>query len=153
TSAIRWLEASPDGGYLIVVDANNLASQFILAEGRIAGGALQLPAAVREVTFASSGSHALFRTSRWVHRASSSETGLTWQNSVLVPKTFRSARIVAGNEGAGSRMYLPAIRNGFVELVELNFRRSSTPGLFGNKDKLLEEWLTRLRGNAVAPET
>ena len=153
SAAIRWLEASPDGEFLILVDANNLASQFILAEGGIAGGVLQLPTAVREVTFASGGGHALFRTSRWVHRASASVAGLTWQNSVLVPKTFRSARVVAGNGAAGNRMYLPAIRNGFVELVELNFRGSSSPGLFGNKDKLLEEWLPRLQGNAVAPET
>ena len=152
-AAIRWLEASPDGEYLIVVDANNLASQFILAEGRIAGETLRLPAAVREVTFGGRGGHALFRTSRWVHRASASMAGLIWQDSVLVPKTFRGARIVAGNNAAGNRTYLPAVRNGFVELVELNFRGSTSPGLFGNQDKLLEEWQPRLQGNIVMPET
>ena len=151
TTAIRWLEASPHGEYLILVDANNLASQFILAEGRIADGVLQLPAAVRDVTFGGGGSHALFRTSRWVHRASSSMGGLIWQDSVLVPKTFPSARVVSGNNSASNRSYLPAVRNGFVELVELNFRGSSNPGLFGNREKLLQEWRPRLQGNSFEP--
>ncbi|MBT8103657.1 MAG: AAA-like domain-containing protein [Gammaproteobacteria bacterium] len=150
---IRALEASPGGKYLILIDSNNLASQFILAEGRIADHVLQLPAATQDVTFGDSDSHAMFRTSRWVHRASSSMAGLIWQDSVFVPRVSNGARIVPGKtEEAGvasNRLYLPAVRNGFVELVELAFRGSSNPGLFGNKDELLQEWQTRLTGNAV----
>ncbi|MCP4303249.1 MAG: hypothetical protein GY783_21920 [Gammaproteobacteria bacterium] len=154
---IRWLEASPRGEHLVLVDENNLASQFILAEGRLAECVLQLPAAVLDVTFSSAGNWALFRTSRWVHRASSSMAGLVWRDSVFGPKAFHGARIVSGSPDAGgakaNRAYIPAVRNEFVELVELSFRGSSNPGIFGNKNELLDEWRPRLEGVIAAPET
>jgi WD40 repeat protein len=153
---VRWLEASPRGDYLILVDENNLASQIILAEGRVAEGVLQLPTAVLDVTFDSAGNRAMFRTSRWVHRASSSMAGLTWQDSVFGPKAFHGARIVSGSPDAdaarANRTFIPALRNEFIELVELGFRGSSNPGLFGNKDELLDEWRPRLEGVGTAPE-
>jgi WD40 repeat protein len=154
---IRWLEASPRGEYLVLVDQNNLASQFILAEGRLADGVLQLPKAVSDVTFSGGGSRVSFLTSRWVHRASSSMAGLVWQDSVFAPKAIHGAGVVAGSPGAAgasaNRLYLPAARNGFVEFVELGFRGSSHPGLFGNKKELLDEWRPRLRGVMVPPGT
>jgi len=154
---IRWLEASPRGDYLVLVDQNDLASQFILAEGRLADGVLQLPKAVSDVTFSGGGSRALFRTSRWVHRASSSMAGLVWQDSVFAPKAIYGAGIVAASPDAtaagANRLYLPAARKGFVEFVELGFRGSSNPGLFGNKNELLNEWRPRLRGIMVPPGT
>ena len=150
---IRWLEASPRGDYLVLVDENNLARQFVLAEGRLAEATLQLPSPVIDVTF--SRNRVLFRTSRWVHRASSSMRGLVWQDSVFGPKALHGARTVSGNPGdnsyTGSRVYVPAVRNGFVELVELGFSGSSNPGLFGNKEELLDEWLPRLRSATVLP--
>lgn len=152
-AAIRWLEASPRGEYLVLVDADNLASQFILAEGRLANGVLQFPAPIRDVTFSGGGSHVFFRTSRWVHRASSSMAGLVWQDSVFGPKTFHGARIVSGSSDTANRTYIPAVRNDSVELLELSFRGSSNPGLFGNKDKLINEWRSRLEGVLVSPET
>lgn len=155
-AAIRWLEASPRGEYLVLVDENNLASQFILAEGRIADASLQLPAAVLDVTFSRSGTRALLRTPRWVHRASSSMAGLIWMDSVFGPKALNGSRIVFGSADAAgasaNRTYVPALRNGFVELVELDFRGSSNPGLFGNREELLDEWQPRLQG-VVTPET
>jgi len=150
---IRWLEASPRGDYLVLVDENNLARQFVLAEGRLAEATLQLPSPVIDVTF--SRNRVLFRTSRWVHRASSSMRGLVWQDSVFGPKALHGARTVSGNPGdnsyTGSRVYVPAVRNGFVELVELGFSGSSNPGLFGTKEELLDEWLPRLRSATVLP--
>ncbi len=150
---IRWLAASPSGDYLVVVDENNLARQFILAEGRLAEASLKLPSPVLDVTF--SRNRVLFRTSRWVHRASSSKRGLAWQDSAFGPKALRGARTVTGNPElnakVGSRLYVPAVRNGFVELVELGFRGSSRPGLFGSKDELLQEWLPRLESATVLP--
>ena len=150
---IRWLEASPRADYLVLVDENNLARQFVLAEGRLAEATMQLPSPVIDVTF--SRNRVLFRTSRWVHRASSSMRGLVWQDSVFGPKALHGARTVSGNPGdnsyTGSRVYVPAVRNGFVELVELGFSGSSNPGLFGNKDELLDEWLPRLRSATVLP--
>jgi len=152
---IRWLEASPRGEYLVLVDANNLASQFILNEGRVADGAMQLPSAVQDVTFLRGGSRVLFRTSRWVHQASSSAAGLAWQDSVFGPKALQGARAVYGSPdtAAANRVYVPAIRNDFVELVELGLRGSSNPGLFGNKDELLSEWSRRLGGVIDSPGT
>ncbi|MGI9247508.1 MAG: proprotein convertase P-domain-containing protein, partial [Woeseiaceae bacterium] len=152
-AAIRWLEASPRGEYLVLVDADNLASQFILAEGRLADGTLQFPEPVRDISFSGRGSRVFIRTSRWVHRASSSMAGLVWQDSVFGPKTFHGARIVSGSAGAANRPYIPAVRNDSVKLVELSFVGSSNPGLFGSKDKLLNEWRPRLEGVVVPPES
>jgi WD40 repeat protein/subtilisin-like proprotein convertase family protein len=153
-AAIRWLEASPRGEYLILVDENNLVSQFILAEGRVADSVLQLSSSVQDVSFRRGGSRVLFRTSRWVHQASVSAVGLVWQDSVFAPKTLRDARAISGNpDTAANRVYVPAIRNEFVELVELSLRGSSNPGLFGNKDELLSEWSRRLEGLVSQPES
>ncbi|MGI9231989.1 MAG: WD40 repeat domain-containing protein, partial [Woeseiaceae bacterium] len=144
---VRWLEAAPGGDYLIVVDDNNLASQFILADGQIAAATLQLPSPVIDVSF--SRNRVLFRTSRWFHRASYSRNGLVWQDSVFGPTAIHGARVVAGIPDAGDRTYVPAVRNGFVELVELGFRGSSGPGLFGSKDELLNQWRPRLQSVIV----
>ena len=147
-SPIRFLQASPRGDFLILVDQDNVASQFSLSEGRIGNGTLHLPGAVQEVVYDSSGVRVFFRTSRWIHRASSSVSGLIWIDTLFGPRPIGSAGLVLGN-GSGqpsivSRIYLPAARNGYIELVELNFAGASTPGLFGNKDELLSEWRNRI---------
>lgn len=151
---IRLLRASPRGNFLILVDQNNLASQFMLSEGRIGDANLQLPSRVREVTFNLNGTQAYFGTPRWVHRVSSSVSGLVWMDALFVPRPLNGARIVHGNgtlqSKAGHRMYLPVAKSGFVELVELNFAGSMTTGLFGNKNTLLQEWRNRI--NATRPE-
>ena len=145
---IRWLEAAPRGDYLVVVDDNNRASQFILADSRIADVALQLPSPVIDVAF--NRNRVLFRTSRWVHRASSSQIGLTWQDSTFGPPAVHGARVVSGGANAAARSFVPAVRNGLVELVELGFRGSSGPGLFGSRDELLSKWRPRLQGKVTA---
>lgn len=152
SAAIRWLEASPRGDYLVFVDTNNLASQFILADGRIAEDVVQLPATVLDVTFDGSGNRALFRTPRWVHHVSSSTTGLVWRDSVFGPKALNGARVVSAYPES-NRLYMPAIRNDFIELVELSFRGSQMPGLFGNRHDLLAEWRSRLEGAKLSPES
>jgi len=149
-AAIRVLEASPRGNYLVMVDANHRASQFVLAEGQMNEGIVELPGPVQEVTFTSSGGRVLIRTARWVHRASSSLTGLMWLDSVFAPMSLHGAGIVFGgldaSDPGANRMYLPEIRNGSIELVELGFRAPSSPGLFGNRKELLAEWRPRLEG-------
>lgn len=140
---IRWLEAAPLGDYLVVVDADNRASQFILSDGQIAEATLQLPSPVVDVSF--SRNRVLFRTSRWFHRASSSRIGLVWQDSTFGPTAIHGASVVSGGPNAADRSYVPAVRNGFVELVELGFRDSSGPGLFGSRDELLGKWRPRLQ--------
>ena len=152
TAAIRLLAASPRGRYLVVVDALNRASQFSLDEGQISTGVLQLPGPVQAASFSPSGGRVLLGTARWVHRASSSGAGLMWLDSVLAPKSLDGAGIVFGSLDAShaeaNRMYLPVVRNNFVELVELGFRAPSSPGLFGNKDELLDEWRAKLGGRS-----
>ncbi len=150
-AGIRWLEASPRGEYLVLVDENNLASQFVLGEGQISSGTLALPGDVQDVVF--NGSRVLFRTSRWVHRASVSVAGLGALDTAFVPKTLNGARLVVGRrdgeQAAANGNYLPTARAGFIELVELGFDGAPGPMLFGNKDELLTEWRLRLQGVAA----
>ena len=154
-SAIRWLEASPRSQFLVMVDQNNLAQQFNLSEGQIGEATLALPGSIEEVAFAPAGRRVLFRTSNWVHRASSSDTGLLWSDSMLAPKALPGARMVFGNTTAdssaalGSHFYLPVAGDGQVRLVDLSFVATGAPGLFGNKDQLIEEWRHKLAVTAA----
>jgi len=145
TSAIRQVEASPRGTNLVLVDANNLATRFNLAAGQVSDVTLQLPATVEEVTFTPTGTRVFFRTSRWVHRASASVAGLIHVDSVFAPKALRGARLVFGDpQSATAKLtFLPAARNGFVELFELGFGPSQRSGLFGSRENLLLEWRQR----------
>lgn len=149
---LRMLEASPGGHFLVLVDADNHASQFVLSEGQMSAGVLQLPGSVRDVTFTGDG-RVLMRTARWVHRISSSSAGLMWLDSAFVPNALPGRQIVHGSrdpsDPAAHRAYLPVVRNAFVEFVELGFRAPSSPGLFGNKDELLAEWQTKLHGHSA----
>ena len=149
---VRMLEASPRGHFLVLVDADNRASQFVLAEGQMSTSVLQLPGPVRDVRFGSGG-RVLMHTARWVHRISSSVAGLMWLDSVFVPNALPGRQIVHGglvpSDPAAHRAYLPVVRNEFVELVELWFRAPSSPGLFGNKDELLAEWQAKLGGESA----
>ncbi len=149
-AAIRWLEASPKGHTLVLVDKDNLAQLFDLAQGRIGESALQLPSPVQEVRFTPGGSRVLLRTANWIHRASTSVIGLNWIDAILAPHVPDRTRIVFGQTGAdemsgpGNRLYLPVVGSGFVHLAQLNFVGAKGPGLFGNKDQLLGEWRERL---------
>ncbi len=152
-TGIRLLHASPGGDFLVVVDQNNLASQFKVAEGRVGESTLQLPSAVEEVAFASTGTRAYFRTARWVHLAGSSTFGLTWMDALFVPRPLRGAGLVHGNGVPDSKhrsaVFLPVARNGFVEIAELDFGGTSSM-LFGNRDERLQEWSNRI--NAIPRE-
>jgi hypothetical protein len=150
-SAIRWLEASPRGRFLVLVDQANLAQQFDLAAGQIGAQSLQLPAPVEEVAFSPAGSRVLFRSSRWVHRAGSSTNGLIWLDSLFAPKALSDARMVFGvaanaviENAVGSHLYLPVVSNDGVRLAHMRFDDSEGTGLFGNREDLLAEWHARL---------
>jgi WD40 repeat protein len=145
-NAIRQLAASPRGQYLILVDDAGLASLFSLTQGQVSGPPLQFPGTVEEIAFAYSDARAYFRTARWTHRVSLGVNGLHWVDSVFSPKPLNGARIVFGPAGSdtANRAYLPAARNGFIELVELGFPGSTSPGLFGSRGELLAEWRQRL---------
>ena len=147
--SIRWLAASPEARHLVLVDQNNLARQFNLAEGAPGPTSLQLPSSVQDLTFSPSGSRILFRTTRWVHVANSSADGLAWADALPAPKALSSAKIVFGepdDNGAatGQRFYVPVAGNDFMRLAKLEFSTPSDPGLFGTREELLEEWRRKL---------
>jgi WD40 repeat protein len=150
---IRELAHSPRANYLVIVDDAGLASLFNLVDGHVGERTLQLPGPVEEVTFARSASRALVRTARWVHRVNIAPQGLMWIDSVFAPKPLQGARIVFGSGENARRAYLPAARNGFIELEELAFPGSSHPGLLGNRDELLAEWRSRVGYESAAIET
>ena len=147
---ITELAGSPRGEYLVIVDDKGTASQFLLAEGHIGELGLEFPGPVEDIVFTRSRSRAYFSTARWVHRVSLSDDGLRWIDSVFAPKPLQGAGVVFGDGPAARRAYLPAARNGSVELVELAFPGSSQPGLLGNRGELLDEWRARL-GRAAPP--
>jgi hypothetical protein len=146
---IRWLEASPSGRFLLVIDANNRAQQFNLSQGSVGAMDLQLPSPVEDAVFSPDGSRVLFRTARWIHRARSSTAGLMGLDSMLVPRPLAGARIVFGDpanthNSFGGVFYLPMYRDGVVQLGELRFDSAPGGGLFGNRENLIADWTTRL---------
>ncbi|MDH3748140.1 MAG: AAA-like domain-containing protein [Gammaproteobacteria bacterium] len=146
---IRRLEASPRGRYLLVVDSNDQAQLLNLKNGQPGKMMLTLPAAVEDVVFSPDGSRVLFRTARWVHRVGASGNGLIWLESTIVPKALNGSRIVFGDptsrdSSSGNAFYLPISRDGIAHLAHFRFVDSDGPGLFGNKDELLEEWRRKL---------
>jgi len=145
-SPLRWLEASPRGDYLVVVDADNRASQFHLQDGKHGEMVLQLPSPVTEVRFSPGGSRVMFRTSRWVHRASSSAAGLHWLKTAYGPGALPGSRIVFGDsqDAQGRTAFVPVADARFIRVAELAFGPSESAGLFGSRDDLLDEWNTRL---------
>jgi hypothetical protein len=44
----------------------------------------------------------------------------------------------------GNRIFVPVTSDGHVKVVEIGFDGSQGAALFGNKDKLLNEWRNRL---------
>jgi WD40 repeat protein len=143
SAPIRWLRASPRGRFLVLVDQDNLAQQFSLAEGRVGELALSLPGAVEDVAFNPAGSRVFFRTARWIQRASSSANGLIWHDAIFGPSAMHGAGIVVG-AGPANDVHVPVARAGTVSLHRLHFLAAEGPSLFGNKNELLREWRTRL---------
>ena len=149
---VRLLELSPRERFLVIVDANNFARQFQLADGRMGGRSLMLPSPAEEVVFSLNGSRVLFRTPRWVHRVGSSPSGLIWLDAVYVPRPLADTRIVFdANARSGKTFYLPVARDGLITLAAQRFDDTESQGLFGERQELLAEWRHRL-GIPVAEE-
>jgi WD40 repeat protein len=149
-AAIRWLEVSPLSRYLVFVDQNNLAQQFILSEGRLGRQALQLPSRVEEVSYSPNGARVLFRTARWIHLASATVSGLRWQDAVFAPPVIPGSRIVFADPvddaaaALGNRFFVTVSADSSVKLSALSFDGVQGSALFGNKEELLAEWRQRL---------
>ena len=150
-AAIRRLAASGRGRYLVSVDARHESRLFDLGRSQPGSLAITLPAAVEDLVFSPNGGRVLFRTARWVHRASVSANGLVWLDALLIPKPLNGARIVFGNASAApdaDEFYLPVARGGAAQLVHFAFASAGGPGLFGNKDELAAYWQERLARSA-----
>ena len=70
-------------------------------------------------------------------------------DTLFAPKALSGARMVFGESNsddntAGSRLYLPVVRDGGVHLLRLGFGDDGGAGLFGNRQNLLDEWRARL---------
>ena len=148
-SALRRLEVSGNGRYLVVVDDARRAALINLGTGQPGELTLQLPDAVEDVAFSPGGSRVLLRTARWVHRVGASSTGLMWLDALFVPKPLAGSRIVFGGatqrgREAASIFYLPVSRDGIAQLSEFHFSDSNGAGLFGNREQLIADWRRRL---------
>jgi hypothetical protein len=75
-------------------------------------------------------------------------------DALFVPRPLRGAGIVHGNGVPDSvrraAVYLPVAKNGYIDIVELEFGGSSSAGLFGKREERLQEWSNRI--NAARPE-
>ncbi len=142
--AIRWLEASPRGRYLAMVDDARIARLFSLVEGRLGARDIQLADDVDDVVFQANGTRVLFRTSRWIHRASATAGGLNWVDAMFAPPALPGSRIVFGPGRGGDELVTPVLRDGSLQLATLRLVDTEGPGLFGNRDELIAEWQARL---------
>lgn len=159
SSGLRELEISPGRQLLVIVDAMNRGLLLDLRNGRIGTSVLQLPSAVSDIVFSPNESRALFRTGRWIHRASVSPRGLVWLDAIPTPKPLPGSRMVfegraAGDgavngNGVGTSVMLLTREAGFAEVAVLDFSYASGSTLFGTREELLRDWRRRL--GALAP--
>jgi hypothetical protein len=148
---------SPNKQQLLIVDSQHVTQVLNIENGRIGTATLQLPDVVTDIIFSPSESRALFRTVRWIHRASVSPGGLIWLDAIRAPKALAGSKMVFDQrmvaevgDPFGDRVMLLTREAGFPEVAELRFSHTAGPALFGNKDKLLAEWRRKLGLESVA---
>jgi WD40 repeat protein len=166
TSAIRKLAISSNKRRLLIVNSQDAAQVLDIENGKIGTSTLQLPDAVTDIVFSRSESRALFRTARWIHRASVSPGGLLWLDAIRSPKALAGSQIVLDHwspSGVGSgqsarvsdpfgdQVMLLTRDAGFPEVAELRFSHTVGTALFGNKDELLTEWRRKLGVDEASP--
>lgn len=151
SSAIRKLAISPNKQRLVIVDTQHVAQVLNIESGRIGASTLSLPDAVTDILFSPSDSRALFRTTRWIHRAGVSPGGLIWLDAIRSPRALAGSQMVFDHrmpdgisDPFGDRVVLLTRNAGFPEVAELRFSHSAGPALFGNKDQLLTDWRMKL---------
>lgn len=171
SAPLRRLEISPRKQLLVIVDSMHKAQLLDLENGRIGSSVMQLPDAVSDIVFSPNESRVLFRTARWIHRASASPRGLMWLDAMRTPKAMSGSRMAfdtsspagtvesgqpdihdAGADSAGSpiadplgnRVMLLTRDAGFAEVAVLDFSYQSGPTLFGSREQLLAEWHAKL---------
>lgn len=148
-AAVRKLVASPKQRFLVLIDDRHNAVQFSLADAAPGKLSVMLPGPVSDIRFNASGSRMLLLGDRWVHRLSSSSSGLIWLDALLVPRALNGAGLVVKDDAgtsqrSGDEFYLPVARDSTPRLERFRFSDPVGPGLFGLRDELLEDWQQRL---------
>jgi hypothetical protein len=138
----------------VIVDARHVAQLLNIESGVIGAATLSLHDAVSDILISPTESRALFRTGRWVHRVGVSPGGLIWLDAIRAPQALAGSKIVFDNripqdtgDPFGDRVMLLTREAGFPEVAILQFNHTDGPALFGNKDKLLDEWRRKLGMN------
>ncbi|MEM9208119.1 MAG: AAA-like domain-containing protein [Pseudomonadota bacterium] len=152
TDGLRRLAVGPNRRMMVLADVRNVLQVFDIEAGSIGTALLELPDDVSDVVFGRSDAQVFVRTSRWVHRAEASSSGLHWRNAIRAPAGLPGTRLVV-NRGAaatlvGSRTMLLTREAGFVEVADLDFSHASGSMLFGEREQLLDEWRSKLGPNA-----
>jgi WD40 repeat protein len=94
STGLRRLEISSRKQLLVIVDTMHKAQLLDLRNGRIGASVVQLPGAVSDIAFSPNESRVLFRTGRWIHRASVSPRGLMWLDAMRTPKPMAGSSMV-----------------------------------------------------------
>ena len=150
-AALLQIEVSRTTRQLVLVDANDTAKVLDLRNGQVGRVQLQLPDKVKDIRFSPGQQRVLFRTARWIHRASASYTGLIWIDAIRAPKVMAGSRLAfedssspASENWLGDRVTLLTRADGAVTIERLDFTFGAGPALIGNKDDLLREWRSKL---------
>jgi WD40 repeat protein len=149
---LQQLRVSRNRQHLVLVDATNTAKVLDLRSSQVGRVSLQLPSPVSDIEFSPGGLRVLFKTGRWIHRASVSHAGLVWLNGIRAPKAVAGSRMVFkssldADNAFGDQVVVLTRDAGFAEMAQLDFTHSSGPTLIGNRDDLLFEW----RGKLMLP--
>ncbi len=155
--ALRKIQISSARQLMILVDSRNVVQVFDVGKGTIGTARLDLPDTVNDILFSRSESRVVLRTSRWVHSADISRSGLHWRAAIRSPQAITGSRMVfdtrrpdtggdgsAGRATGGDSVLLLTRDAGFAEIAELDFTHTSGPVLFGSRAPLLDEWRAKL---------
>lgn len=145
---LRRIGVGPSGRMMVLADERNVVQAFDIERGSIGTARLDLPDAVSDLVFGRSDSQVVIRTSRWVHRAEVTVSGVHWRDAIRAPAGLPGTRLVIDSgtaaAGAGNRAMLLTRDAGFVEVAELDFSHASGRMVFGDRDELLDEWRRKL---------
>ena len=153
---LRRIRVSPVRQLMMLVDSRNVVQVFDIAAGTIGTARLDLPDAVSDILFSRNESQVVLRTSRWVHRADISRSGVHWRRAIRAPQAIAGSEMVfntpvlsgVDDDATGRReaeqVLLLTRDGGYAEIAELDFSYSSGPVVFGSRSTLLEEWRAKL---------
>ena len=152
---LRRIRISPNRQMMIIADSRNVVQVFDIARGTIGTARLDLPQPVRDVLFTRSESQVMIRTSRWIHRADISRSGIHWRAAIRAPEAaYDSEMVFDERDSSGSaqrdldgRLLLLTREPGYPQVAALDFSLVEGPVLFGSHLELAREWRAKLIGS------